>query len=106
MRLTARGKGFLVYDDVLDRDAFQNLWVFMQRTQYCWVHAQGWLKAWRLTDGMPLGGPACYSDSETAMALNPSSGPPPKGLSQLKTKPGMCSVRTGRGLTVPTRQCS
>lgn len=77
MRLTAGGKGFLVYDDVLDRDAFQNLWLFMQRTQYCWVHAQGWLKAWRLTDGMPLGGPVSYSDSGTAMALNPTGGTPP-----------------------------
>lgn len=77
MRLTARGTGFLVYDEVLDAEAFHNLWNFMQRTQYCWVHAQGWLKAWRLTDGTPLGGPPCFSDPETATLLNPGAAPPP-----------------------------
>lgn len=79
MRLTARGKGFLVYDEVLEAEAFDDLWLYMQRAQYCWVHAQGWLKAWRLTDGMPLGGPVSYSDQATAQALNGRGWQPPPG---------------------------
>ncbi len=77
MRLTARGTGFLVYDDVLEPEAFEKLWLYMQRAQYCWVHAQGWLKAWRLTDGTPLGGPVSYSDEATARAVNPPGWQPP-----------------------------
>jgi len=86
LRLTARGKGFLVYDEVLEAESFQKLWLYMQRTQYCWVHAQGWLKAWRLTDGMPLGGPVSYSDETTVKALNPPGWQAPPG----------CAYPTGR----------
>lgn len=70
MRLTAKGRGFLVYDEVLNQEAFENLWLYMQRCTYGWVHAQGWMKAWRLSDGMAFAGPVSYSDGEIARQLN------------------------------------
>lgn len=44
----------VVYDDVLDREQFENTWRAVQSDNYTTPHIGGWSKVWRATDGAPL----------------------------------------------------
>ena len=44
----------IVYDDVLPRDDFINLFRYINGLRFRSVHAEGWRKVWRLHDGNPL----------------------------------------------------
>jgi hypothetical protein len=55
MNLVAETKQFHVYDDVLVEKDFRAVWNYVQLESYLPVHHDGWVKVWRLSDGLPLG---------------------------------------------------
>lgn len=61
MHLVERNNQFAVYDDVLPSSEFKAVVEYLQLENYQWVHAAGWQKVWRLSDGFPLQGPMALS---------------------------------------------
>ena len=59
-RLTLSNDQLLVYDDFLPVDAFHALLEYANADSYSVVHRDGWRKAWRLGDGLPLEGTMTY----------------------------------------------
>ena len=58
MKLVSQTKQFHVYDDVLPEKDFRAVWNYVQLESYVPVHHDGWVKVWRISDGVPLGAPA------------------------------------------------
>jgi hypothetical protein len=58
MKLVAQTKQFHVYDDVLAEKDFSAVWNYVQLESYVPVHHNGWVKVWRISDGVPLGAAA------------------------------------------------
>ena len=54
MKLVAQTSQFRVYDDVLSEKDFRAVWNHVQLESYVTVHQDGWVKIWRIPDGMPL----------------------------------------------------
>jgi hypothetical protein len=54
MKLVAQTAQFHVYDDVLTDKDFQAVWNYVQLESYVPVHHDGWVKVWRMSDGVPL----------------------------------------------------
>jgi hypothetical protein len=46
---------FVVFDDVLEQQQFEEVWKAVQSEEYLNPHINGWSKVWRMTDGSPLG---------------------------------------------------
>jgi len=46
---------FVVFDDVLEQQQFEEVWKSVQSEEYLNPHINGWSKVWRMTDGSPLG---------------------------------------------------
>ncbi len=55
MKLVAQTSQFHVYDDVLLEKDFRAVWNYVQLESYVPVHHDGWVKVWRISDGVPLG---------------------------------------------------
>lgn len=55
MKLVAQTSQFRVYDDVLSDKDFRAVWRHVQLESYVSVHQDGWVKVWRIADGVPLG---------------------------------------------------
>ena len=45
----------VVYDDVLDKETFQKVYLSVQDENYSIPHIEKWLKVWRMTDGLSMG---------------------------------------------------
>lgn len=60
MKITLKTKNYVVIDDLLPRDQFENLWLHVQNESYINPHSTqtGWQKVWRLNDYNCLGGPS------------------------------------------------
>ncbi|MGH7175462.1 MAG: hypothetical protein ACREGR_03845, partial [Minisyncoccia bacterium] len=56
MKLAFANNKVVVYDDVMDPNAFAALWQFIQKEQYALSHTGSWYKVWRLTDAQPMMG--------------------------------------------------
>jgi hypothetical protein len=54
MKLVAQTSQFRVYDDVLPEKDFRAVWNHVQLESYVSVHQDGWVKVWRIPDGVPL----------------------------------------------------
>lgn len=55
MKKTLETDQFVIYDDVLDNDNFQKLYIAVQQEEYTIPHFQKWEKVWRLGDNFTLG---------------------------------------------------
>lgn len=56
MKLVVATPQVVVYDDVMDENAFAALWRWVQMEEYALSHTAKWYKVWRATDGQPLMG--------------------------------------------------
>jgi hypothetical protein len=56
MRKTKETDEYVVYDDVLSKEDFQRVSTSTQAENYSIPHINGWLKVWRMSDGLPMGG--------------------------------------------------
>lgn len=56
MKLVFKNPKFVIYDDVLPKDVFDNIWLHAQYENYANTLGNGtWIKVWRLGDKNPLG---------------------------------------------------
>lgn len=55
MHKVAETEDFVIYDDVLDADQFNNVWTSVQHEDFLMPHISGWSKVWRITDGVCMG---------------------------------------------------
>ena len=46
---------FVIFDDVMEQQQFEEVWKAVQSEEYLNPHINGWSKVWRMTDGSPLG---------------------------------------------------
>lgn len=61
MRLLLKNSKFAIYDDVLPKEEFQQLWGYVQEEHYAQPQSQGnWLKVWRIGDCSPMGSRSYY----------------------------------------------
>ena len=60
MKIVFKTKRYVVIDDLLPKDQFDNLWLHFQNESYVSPHVtqSGWQKVWRLNDGDCLGSPS------------------------------------------------
>jgi hypothetical protein len=61
----------LVLDDFLEPSTWDFLWAQVQADDFEHVHRLGWVKAWRLSDGVPLRGPVTLSNPTAADRITP-----------------------------------
>jgi hypothetical protein len=61
MKITFQNQNFIVVDDLLPEDQFEQLWDYFQTEDFEHVHTKHWTPAFRLTDGNPLWGTTCSS---------------------------------------------
>jgi hypothetical protein len=54
MKTTYANNRFIVIDDLLSQEDFNFLWIFLQSTNFSFVHSKQWVNAFRLSDGSPL----------------------------------------------------
>lgn len=62
MRLVRKNSQFCVFDNFLSSEDFKLVLDYIRDEEYQSVHARGWDKVFRLSDGIPLKGPAVFSD--------------------------------------------
>jgi hypothetical protein len=72
MKCTFESSQFQVFDDVFAPDELRHLWSTIQIERYQSIHASGWVKVWRPTDGSPLStAPVVYGrQSDEAAGLH------------------------------------
>lgn len=73
--VTRHEDGLVVADDVLPADAFAGLRHQVASGDYRSVHAQGWDRAWPLSDGNPLRGTSAHYDPQAAFGLTGAAYP-------------------------------
>jgi hypothetical protein len=56
MKKIIQTESFVVYDDVLEENQFQQVYNYIQNEHYSIPHLESWSKVWRLTDGYTFGG--------------------------------------------------
>jgi len=56
MKLAYANKNVVVYDDVMDENAYAALWKWVQLENYATSHSGSWHKVWHLTDAQPMMG--------------------------------------------------
>lgn len=56
MKKTIETEEFVVYDEVLSKEDFLRISGAAQAEHYTIPHINNWLKVWRVSDGLPLGG--------------------------------------------------
>lgn len=52
----------LIIDNFLSKEDHQFVWTYIQEEKHKAVHTDQWVKAFRLSDGIPMWGPPCLSD--------------------------------------------
>ena len=68
MRLLFKTANVAVYDDVLSKEDFQKVWLYIQQENYSKPSASGtWLKVWRTGDAEPLGTRAYWASDAPFM---------------------------------------
>jgi hypothetical protein len=46
---------YAIYDEVLDNEQFEKVWMAIQSDEFLIPHINNWSKVWRITDGSPVG---------------------------------------------------
>jgi hypothetical protein len=57
VKLTLKNEKMCVLDEVFSEDHFQKVWDYTQKETYSMPHSGSWIKVWRLSDSIPMGGP-------------------------------------------------
>lgn len=63
MKTILSTENFIVIDDFLSKEDFLHMWNFIQEERFRFVHAEKWIKAFRLSDGHPMWGDVYISES-------------------------------------------
>jgi hypothetical protein len=71
MRIVVSRPEALVIDEFLEPAAFELAWAYVQSEEFEPVHRMGWVKAWRLSDGVPLRGPVTLSHATPTDRFSP-----------------------------------
>lgn len=60
MKAVTETDRFVVYDEVVANETYEEMWNFIQNIEYAGPHSSGWTKVWRLNDGSPFGSQQVY----------------------------------------------
>lgn len=62
MRKTRETEDYIIYDEVLSQEDFYKVSTAVQAENFSIPHINNWLKVWRISDGLPMGGPSYSCD--------------------------------------------
>lgn len=70
MRKTLETEDFIIYDDVLEKENFERVFLAVQEEDYSIPHIEKWLKVWRLSDNLTMGGKNYHYNCEAIPGAN------------------------------------